>query len=150
MGSAGAAAVLALGACAQGTDGDSAGSPTASPSDTTSSQPAAGTATATESGAGDAARLVGTGDFPVGGGAVVATAVGPVVVTHPDDGEFLAFSGRCPHRGCTVKEVTENVILCDCHGSTFDGSTGDRLDGPAPTGLKPVAIRVEGEGVHLA
>ncbi|MGB8021208.1 MAG: Rieske (2Fe-2S) protein [Candidatus Nanopelagicales bacterium] len=150
VGSAGVAATLALAACASSTDVDAAGSPTSAPSDTAGSQPTAGTPTAATSGAGEAVRLAGTRDFPVGGGAVVTTGAGPVVVTHPDDEEFLAFSGRCTHRGCTVKEVTENVILCDCHGSTFDGSTGGRLDGPATTGLAPVAIRVEGEGVYLA
>ncbi len=61
---------------------------------------------------------------------VVKTASGPVVITHPTDTEFLAFNGRCPHAGCPVAEVLENTILCNCHGSTFDGSTGDRLEGP--------------------
>jgi Rieske Fe-S protein len=94
--------------------------------------------------------LAGTGDFPVGGGVVVKTASGPVVVTHPTDTEFLAFNGRCPHAGCPVAEVLENTILCNCHGSTFDGSTGDRLEGPAPTGLEPVPIQVAGGEIYLA
>ena len=53
--------------------------------------------------------LAGTDDFPVGGGAIVVTASGPVVITHPTDTEFLAFDGRCPHAGCPVAEVNEKL-----------------------------------------
>ena len=48
-----------------------------------------------------------------------------------------------------VTEVTENTIVCMCHCSTFDGTTGERLEGPAPTGLQPVAIAVEGDLIYL-
>ncbi len=129
---------LVLAGCADDTSGSSGGStegtsvPPSGSTDGPSSQP-----------------LAGVDDFPVGGGAIVPTDDGPVVVTHPDDDVFLAFSATCPHQGCTVKEVTENTVLCACHGSTFDGSTGDRLEGPAATGLTPVAIRVDGGSIVL-
>ena len=104
-------------------------------------------ASAADGGSGEA--VAGTGDFPVGGGVVVTTEAGVVVVTHPADAEFKAFNGKCPHAGCPVTEVTENTIVCMCHGSTFDGTTGERLEGPAPTGLQPVAIAVEGDLIYL-
>jgi len=94
--------------------------------------------------------LAGTGDFPVGGGVVVKTASGVVVITHPTDTDFLAFNGTCPHQGCPVTEVLENTILCNCHGSVFDSITGDRLEGPAPTGLEPVPIQVSDGEIYLA
>jgi Rieske Fe-S protein len=140
---------MALGACASAEETGSPGSATSSAAGSPTPEGSeSATSTTDASPAGE--PLAGTGDFPVGGGVVVKTASGPVVVTHPTDTEFLAFNGRCPHAGCPVAEVLENTILCNCHGSTFDGSTGDRLEGPAPTGLEPVPIQVAGEEIHLA
>ncbi|HYN57255.1 MAG TPA: Rieske (2Fe-2S) protein [Motilibacterales bacterium] len=151
-GSAAAVAALALGGCAASDDTSSPG--TAPPSEPASASPSGSTpeesATPTGDGTPTGDRLAGTGDFPVGGGVVVQVAGGVVVVTHPTDTEFLAFNGRCPHQGCPVAEVNENTILCTCHGSTFNGSTGERLEGPAPTGLVPVPIEVAGGEIFLA
>ncbi len=153
-GSAAAVAVMALGACSSADETSSPGTGTSSaPESTTPTESESATPADTESPTGDAPAgepLAGTGDFPVGGGVVVKTASGPVVVTHPADDEFLAFNGRCPHAGCPVAEVLENTILCNCHGSTFDASTGDRMEGPAPTGLEPVPIQVAGGEIYLA
>jgi nitrite reductase/ring-hydroxylating ferredoxin subunit len=151
-GSAAAVAVMALGACASSNE-TSAGATTPEESTTQAPSESASSSQPEESATGSAPTgepLAGTDDFPVGGGTIVTTASGPVVITHPTDTEFLAFDGRCPHAGCPVAEVNENTILCTCHGSTFDGSTGDRLEGPAPTGLKPVAIEVAGGEIFLA
>ena len=157
------------GSTANGTAGtDAAGSPTGSP---TGTDPAAATSTAgsadpndpgSGAGSGDPSgggasgdggsgeALAGTADFPVGGGVIVTTYAGTVVVTQPADAQFKAFSGRCPHAGCPVTEVKENTILCLCHGSTFDASSGDRLEGPARTGLIPIPITVEGDLIYLS
>ncbi len=152
-GSAAAVAVLALGACAGG-DETATSSPTtepAAPTDAGSADPTttpSGAAPSNGTPTGD--PIAGVNDFPVGGGVVVKTGAGVVVVTHPTDTEFLGFNGRCPHAGCPVTEVVENTIVCNCHGSTFDGSTGQRLEGPAPTGLEPVPVAVEGGEIYLA
>jgi Rieske Fe-S protein len=148
-GSAAAVAVLALGACAPGEEASTSGT---TPGDATTQPPAESESADDSSGEGESSGepLAGTGDFPVGGGVVVKTASGVVVITHPTDTDFLAFNGTCPHQGCPVTEVLENTILCNCHGSVFDGSTGDRLEGPAPTGLKPVPIQVSDGEIYLA
>lgn len=151
-GSAAAVAVLALGACAPGEEASTSGT---TPGDPTTQPPAeseSATPADDSSGQGESSGepLAGTGDFPVGGGVVVKTASGVVVITHPTDTDFLAFNGTCPHQGCPVTEVLENTILCNCHGSVFDGSTGDRLEGPAPIGLKPVPIQVSDGEIYLA
>ena len=158
---------LAVGACASpdqaASPGESSSEPAATKSEfSAAADPAGESATPAQSdpatagsessdapdgGSGEA--VAGTGDFPVGGGVVVTTDSGVVVVTHPADAEFKAFTGKCPHAGCPVAEVTENTIVCTCHGSTFDGTTGERLEGPAPTGLQPVAIAVEGDLIYL-
>ncbi len=144
-GSAAVVATLALGACSD-SDQSSGGS---TPGKTTE-QPAGGPAAPSDAGSGGEV-LATTGEFPTGGGKVVSTAsAGVVVVTQPADGEFKAFSGKCPHQGCPVTEVLENTIICNCHGSTFDAATGDRLEGPAPVGLTPVAVSVQGDDIVLA
>ncbi len=153
-GSAAAVAVMALGACASGEETSTSATPTTG--EPTTQPPAESeSATPTEDSSGEGGGpsgepLAGTSDFPVGGGVVVKTADGPVVITHHSDTEFLAFIGRCPHAGCPVTEVLENTILCNCHGSVFDGSTGQRLEGPAPTGLEAVPIPVSDGEIYLA
>ena len=153
-GSAAAVAVLALGACAspEESSGEGAATSSAPPAQTPteSGTPPEDSPSATGDASPTGEPLAGTGDFPVGGGVVVKTDAGPVVITHPTDTEFLAFDGRCPHAGCPVTEVLENTIICNCHGSTYDASTGDRLEGPAPTGLQPVPIQVAGGEIFLA
>lgn len=149
-GSAAAVAVMALGACASSEPTSGEGAATSSPPESQTTTGPEGSAAATSEASPAGEPLAGTDDFPVGGGVVVKTDAGPVVITHPSDDEFLAFDGRCPHAGCPVTEVLENTILCNCHGSTYDGSTGDRLEGPAPTGLEPVPIRVAGGEIFLA
>ena len=119
-GTTGAAA--ALGAC--GSDG------------------AGGTSTggATAGGASDPVS-VPVADVPVGGGKVV----GQSVVAQPTEGSFTAFSSTCPHAGCAVSEVTNGTIICPCHGSQFDASTGDVTGGPATAGLEKRTARRTGD-----
>ncbi|MCU0283185.1 MAG: Rieske (2Fe-2S) protein [Candidatus Nanopelagicales bacterium] len=148
-GSAAAVAAIALAGC--GGEEPTAASTTPTGGATTSTPSASPTATEDEEAAEASGEPIATvGEFPVGGGKVVSTAAGAVVITQPADGEYLAFDARCPHAGCPVAEVTENTILCTCHGSTFNAGTGERLEGPAPTGLQPVAIVVEGDDILLA
>lgn len=161
-GTAGVTATLALGACAAPEDtaatsigpaGSGSASSAASSASATASQSQASASASpakSVSPAQTGMRLAGTSDFPVGGGAIVPTGAGAVVITHPGDDTFAGFNARCPHQGCTVAEVVENTILCTCHGSVFDGTTGDRLEGPAPTGLTPVGIEVDGSEIYLA
>lgn len=143
VGTAAVAATLSLGACsgASDTGAPPAGSATPTPSDAQS--------TSGESPSAGGERLTPTAGIAVGGGVVVGSAVGPVVVTHPSAEEYRAFSARCPHQGCPVSSVADNTITCNCHGSTFDAATGDRLGGPAPRGLEAMDVTVEGDAVYL-
>ena len=75
------------------------------------------------SGAASAASdAIAKADIPVGGGKVFDAL--KVVVTQPTAGDFKAFSAICTHQGCTVNGVSNGVITCPCHGSTFDIATG--------------------------
>ncbi len=148
-GSATVAAALALSACA-GSEDTATGGATDSGGGSDQSESAAASESAGAGSESAGAVLATVGEFPTGGGKVVSTDAGVVVVTEPADGEYRAFNGKCPHQGCPVSEVLENTIICQCHGSVFDASTGDRLEGPAPVGLTPVDIVVQGDSIRLA
>jgi thiosulfate dehydrogenase [quinone] large subunit len=80
---------------------------------------------------------------PVGGSGSFSdpSSGDPSLVIQPQAGAFLAFDAVCPHAGCTVQYDNVNkVIVCPCHGSQFNASTGDVEQGPAATGLQRIKI----------
>ncbi len=97
-------------------------------------------------GAAGGKEIAKVADIPEGGGKVV----GDVVITQPRAGEFKAFSSKCTHQGCAVKDVAEGVINCPCHNSKFDATDGSVKGGPATTPLPPANITVDGNSIRLA
>jgi Rieske Fe-S protein len=93
-------------------------------------------------------RLASTGDIPVGGGKIFAKD--KVVVTQPAEGTFKAYDTTCSHAGCAVTKISGGTINCPCHGAKFSLEDGSVADGPAPSGLKEVSIKVEGDAIQLA
>lgn len=92
--------------------------------------------------------LASAADVPLDGG--IINKDGKYVVTQPAEGEYRAFSSVCPHQQCQVGQVKDNAILCPCHGSVFNADTGDVEQGPAQTGLAPIAVTVDGGNVIRA
>ena len=105
-------------------------------------------ASAAETASAAAGAVAQTSDIPVGGGIILDEPA--VVVTQPAEGDFKAFTAICPHQGCLVSEVTDNEIICPCHGSKFSASDGSVLAGPAQVGLEPAGVAVEGGSVVLS
>ncbi|WP_344156932.1 Rieske (2Fe-2S) protein [Nocardioides koreensis] len=93
--------------------------------------------------------LAKVSDVPVGGAISAQDSNGkPVIVSQPTQGDVVAFSAICTHRGCTVAPQGE-ILQCPCHGSTYDPATGDNTGGPAPSPLAKVAVEVrKGEVVE--
>lgn len=116
-------------------------SSTATPDEPTSEDPSS--AESSETGPG----LASTAEVPVGGGIVLADE--QLVITQPARGEFKGFTAVCTHQGCTVNRVAD-TIDCPCHGSKFDITTGEPVDGPAPTPLAEIDLVVEGDTINLA
>jgi Rieske Fe-S protein len=91
---------------------------------------------------------IAVSDIPVGGGVILAEPA--IVVTQPTEGEIKAFTAICPHQGCLVSEVKDNVILCPCHGSLFSAEDGSVLQGPARTGLSSAGVALDGGAVVIS
>ncbi|MDN5795978.1 MAG: Rieske (2Fe-2S) protein [Intrasporangium sp.] len=108
-------------------------------------------ACSTSSGGGDATPSpvsgIPTSEIPLDGGKVIAGA--RVVITQPAEGTFKAFDAICPHQGCEVTDIVDNVIRCPCHGSTFDATTGERIAGPAPRGLTTLPVTLTGSTISV-
>jgi Rieske Fe-S protein len=85
--------------------------------------------------------LAAVDDIPEGGGLVLDDE-GVVLVRGQGD-DVHAFSSTCTHQGCPVSEVTGGQIICPCHGSAFDATTGEVVAGPAPSPLPAVDVTVE-------
>ncbi|MEV4919574.1 Rieske (2Fe-2S) protein [Streptomyces tirandamycinicus] len=139
----GAGLAAALTACG-GSEGADSG--TASPADGGTTAGSTGGTTGGTTGGGGGKVIAGVADIPEGGGKVI----GDIVVTQPRAGEFRAFSSKCTHQGCAVKNVADGLINCPCHNSNFDAGDGSVKSGPATAPLPPAEIVVEGDSIRLA
>ncbi|MFJ8361273.1 Rieske (2Fe-2S) protein [Streptomyces sp. NPDC093984] len=131
------------------------GSDDKSSSSTSGAQGNSNTASTTTTGGGGSAAagsggtaLAKTSDIPEGGGKVFADQ--GVVVTQPSAGTFKAFSSKCTHAGCAVKDIANGVINCPCHGSQFSATDGSVKKGPATQPLPAAKITVSGDEIKLA
>ncbi|MDH6237425.1 Rieske (2Fe-2S) protein [Cryobacterium sp. CG_9.6] len=88
-------------------------------------------------------------DIPVGGSIVVMANGQQIVLSQPEAGTVTAFSAVCPHQGCLVAG-RQGELVCPCHRSRFDTSTGDVLQGPATRALSAVDITVDGTTISTA
>ncbi|MFC7846869.1 Rieske (2Fe-2S) protein [Arthrobacter sp. NPDC057388] len=71
-----------------------------------------------------------------------------VVVSRPDDRSVLAYDATCTHAGCTVAPAG-TTFECPCHGSTFKGSDGSVITGPARRPLTPLTVVIDGDWITV-
>jgi len=161
---AGAAAGLGRavgGAPSPGGAGTSALSPTgtsAGAGTTSTTAPAAGSgagagAVTTTTAAAAGKRIGLASQVPVGGAATFTDpATGdPGLVLQLAKDQFVAYDAICPHAGCTVGYAPgARLIVCPCHGSEFDPTTGAVVSPPANRGLTPIHVAVSADGSLLA
>lgn len=82
--------------------------------------------------------------FPVDG-------VEIAVVKH--EGEFYAFSGRCPHANYLMNYTRirpGDMVLCSSHFALFELKTGKVVRGPADEDLTCFDVRIDGEDVLVS
>ncbi len=93
--------------------------------------------------------LATVASIPVGN-AVSATLNGkPILISQPTAGTIVAFTAICTHQGCTVAPAGKE-FQCPCHGSVCNAATGAVIQGPAPSPLASIPIKVEGGNVVSA
>jgi len=56
---------------------------------------------------------------------------------------LTAYSTTCTHAGCLLKQEVNDRIICPCHGSNFEASTGKPLKGPAIKPLRQLRCRFD-------
>lgn len=75
--------------------------------------------------------------FPVNGAEIAVSRVADTL---------YAFSDICTHRECNLSlggEIEGTSITCECHGSMFDMTTGEVLEGPATEPIATFQVREE-------
>ena len=135
-----------------GTSGSS--STTTQPARPTTTAPAPTTTTAPAAVAPITAAPTGTpigqaSQVPVGGAASFRDPKtgDPGLVLQLAKDRFVAYDAVCPHAGCTVGySSAANLIVCPCHGSEFDPSTGAVVSPPAQHGLSSIQVAVGANG----
>lgn len=66
-------------------------------------------------------------------------------------GDLWGFDDVCTHRACSLSEgdLEGNIVICACHGSEFDVTSGEVLGGPASEDVDTFEVRVEGEEIQI-
>lgn len=57
------------------------------------------------------------------------------VICVKSDGRLNVYSARCSHLGCIINKSEDGLLVCPCHGSTFDNA-GKVAKGPALDDLR--------------
>ena len=80
--------------------------------------------------------------FGVGGKKVAIANVG---------GRYYGFDDTCTHMGCSLAagDLTGTTVTCACHGSEFDVTTGEVLEGPAEYPVGTWKVSVEGDDLAV-
>jgi Rieske Fe-S protein len=53
------------------------------------------------------------------------------------------FSNKCTHAGCRINQEIDGQLVCPCHGSRYDSSTGKVLQGPAGLPLATIPFSTD-------
>ena len=71
----------------------------------------------------------------------------PSVLLRTKDGQYLAYSRKCAHRGCSVDfDASQRCLTCPCHRGVYDSRTGYVLYGPPPRPLDQIVLEMRAGG----
>jgi len=67
------------------------------------------------------------------------------------EGSFYAIDDTCTHRGGPLceGEVSGEEVVCPWHGAVYNIKTGAVLGPPAPCGVQPYPVRIQGSDVEV-
>jgi len=77
--------------------------------------------------------------------------LGPIVLIHLDNGQFVAYSAICTHAGCEVQfDPSARDIACPCHGAVYNPyNNAQVVGGPAPYPLQKIPIQYDASTGNL-
>lgn len=90
--------------------------------------------------------LANASSIPVGESLALSDpSLGPILLIHLRNGQFVAYSSICTHAGCIVQfNPVAQEIACPCHGAVFDPNNSARvLAGPAPFPLRKIPVQYD-------
>ena len=71
----------------------------------------------------------------------------PAVLVRTVDGQYLAFSRKCAHLGCSVDfDTARRCLVCPCHRGVYDARNGYAMYGPPPKPLDQIILQVRAGG----
>lgn len=91
-----------------------------------------------------------TTDIPVGSGKKFDVSGTPILITHPSQNVFRAFSAVCTHAGFVMSNVSNSEIVCDNHGAVYNADDGSVIKGPAQRALGKITVEVQGDAVLVS
>jgi nitrite reductase/ring-hydroxylating ferredoxin subunit len=91
-----------------------------------------------------------TADVPVGSGKKFDVSGTPILITHPSQDVFRAFSAVCTHAGFVMSNVSNSEIVCDNHGAVYNADDGSVIKGPAQRALGKITVEVQGDAVLVS
>jgi Rieske Fe-S protein len=69
------------------------------------------------------------------------------VLVRTTDGQYLAYSRKCAHRGCSVDfDQARRCLTCPCHRGVYDSRTGYVMYGPPPRPLDQIILQMRAGG----
>jgi cytochrome b6-f complex iron-sulfur subunit len=85
----------------------------------------------------------------VGGWYAVTAGGSEIIVAHFQEGCYTAILRACAHEGVAINYVPERgQFVCPRHGAIYD-EDGQKVSGPAPTGLPVYPCGREGDSVWV-
>lgn len=97
-----------------------------------------------------AGATISTAEVDASGLAAIETDAGKIAVANVE-GEYFAFDDTCTHQGCSLSTGTldGSNVICPCHGSTFDVTSGEVVSGPASRPVMSYAVTVNGQEIEI-
>jgi len=102
-------------------------------------------------------RVCKRNTIPIGGGKIVQSKKGALLITQPKKGIYRAFLARCTHEGCVIgpADQTKNAVqagkvTCNCHGAQFSATDGKALRGPAVSTLKKFKVTLDKVYIYVS
>jgi cytochrome b6-f complex iron-sulfur subunit len=145
--------VLGLAACSAKSSSSKTGAaapattPTTAETPTSAASGGSAPANSASSAGGGGTVIASLASVPVGGSASAKLDGKPIILSQQNAGTITAFTAICTHMGCTVNPGGAQ-LNCPCHGSVYNAFTGAVIQGPAPTPLGSIPVKVVGTSIE--